>query len=155
MRRINRDDDGFTLTELLVIIIIIGVLAAIAIPIFLGSRSKAHVATASSDLRNSAIAMETYFADAQTYGSVSQMVAAGVKPTVSSGTTIIIVQRTSSGYCLAALRNSPMPTSTAALKAAALGWLDSAGGLQPKGSTGCPTTTGFSPTWMTDYLAAP
>jgi len=63
MTRTHRDqqaDHGFTLVELLVVIIIIGTLAAIAIPVFLHQRSRGYDAHAKSDLRNMALAEETY-----------------------------------------------------------------------------------------------
>ena len=53
-------EGGFTLVELLVVIIIIGILAAIAIPAFLNQRQNAWVSQVESDLRNAAIAAESY-----------------------------------------------------------------------------------------------
>jgi type IV pilus assembly protein PilA len=57
------DEGGFTLVELLVVILIIAVLAEIAIPAFLGQASKANDAAAKSAVRTAAGAMEAYRLD--------------------------------------------------------------------------------------------
>ena len=58
---------GFTLVELMIVVAIIGILAAIAIPQFSSYRMKAFNSAAQSDLRNFKTAMEAAFADDQQY----------------------------------------------------------------------------------------
>ncbi len=60
---------GFTLIELLIAVVIIGILAAVAIPQFASTKENAFDATAVADLRGAILAIEAYYADNMTYPS--------------------------------------------------------------------------------------
>ena len=61
--RIYRKDKGFTLVELMVVIIILAVLTGIAIPSYLALRNRARVQATRSEMQNIATAISVYEAD--------------------------------------------------------------------------------------------
>ena len=65
--RREQDEKGFTLIELMVVVLIIAILIAIAIPTFLGARKKAQDRAAQSDVRNALTAEKTHYTDSQSY----------------------------------------------------------------------------------------
>jgi prepilin-type N-terminal cleavage/methylation domain-containing protein len=67
----KRSKKGFTLIELLIVVAIIAILAAIAIPQFAAYRRKGYNTAANSDLRNIRTMEESMFADFQDYGSAA------------------------------------------------------------------------------------
>ena len=79
LRSRAQEEKGFTLIELLVVVLIIGILAAIAIPAFLGQKKGAQDANAKSLLRNTAITMESYYSDNQSFDG----------PAAASGTALV------------------------------------------------------------------
>jgi type IV pilus assembly protein PilA len=58
-----QSESGFTLVELLVVMLILGLLAAIAIPAFFNQRDKAHDADAKTSAQTAQTAIETYATD--------------------------------------------------------------------------------------------
>jgi len=67
--------NGFTLLELLIVVVIIGILAAIAIPKFSSTKEKALVSGMKADLRNYASMEESYYVDFTAYGNLGSLMA--------------------------------------------------------------------------------
>src|SRR5881397_4341489 len=70
-----RDERGFTLVEMMIVVLVIGILIAIALPTFAGARTRAKKRSAETSLRNSLTGAKSLFLDTADY---SKATAAGM-----------------------------------------------------------------------------
>lgn len=122
LKRIRENEDGFTLIELMVVVLIISILIAIAIPTFLGAREGAQDRGAQSNLRNGLTAAKTGFADLGVFGGTDAATfatsLAAIEPSLAFGapavdgtpsnevsvartsnTEVVLAARSASGDC--------------------------------------------------------
>ncbi len=95
-KNILKGEKGFTLIELLVVVAIIGILVAIAIPQFANYKKQANDGGAESDVRNMALALESYYATNNAYTTDATLLGnAGFKATKNVTTTPTVTSATS------------------------------------------------------------
>ena len=83
-KRLGHDDErGFTLIELMVVVLIIAILIAIAIPTFLGARERSQNRAAQSSLRNGLTAAKTKFTDDNAYTNATYTNLAAIEPSLT------------------------------------------------------------------------
>ena len=99
LQKLRGNSKGFTLIELMIVIAIIGILAAIAIPNFIAYRDKAYCGYAEGDAQNTLAALSSYFSepDRTTVPSDVQDLVDAEELSLNNATTSVAIS-TAAGY---------------------------------------------------------
>jgi prepilin-type N-terminal cleavage/methylation domain-containing protein len=109
--KVFRRDEGFTLVELMVVVLIIGIVVAIAIPVFNAARANAQAGACKSNMRTVDGAYQTYKAEypAATFADFAALMAASpaglvpdyikATPTCPAGGAYTFTQATGTTTC--------------------------------------------------------
>jgi type IV pilus assembly protein PilA len=110
-----KKEQGFTLLELLVVIIVIGILAAIAIPLFLDQRKLAVDASVKSDVRNTATQVQTWLAanPGTVASDATAYTAAGGKLVATGSNTVGVSVLSDGSYLVCGYVNNAKTFTTA------------------------------------------
>src|ERR1051325_4390067 len=112
MSRIQRRAKrGFTMIELLVAVVIVGIIAAIAVHAYWGAKENGYVAHMKSDLHNLMTAEQAYFIDSGRF--TNDFSALNVRLTSQVSVAVITV---GTGYWSAQVTHAQMPGATCAIQ---------------------------------------
>jgi prepilin-type N-terminal cleavage/methylation domain-containing protein len=93
-RSLVSDERGFTLIELMMVVLIIGVLTVVGLPTFLGARTRAADRATQADIRNAFAAERAYYTDTLTY-TTNPAVMTAIEPSILyvAGDTPLLADR--------------------------------------------------------------
>ncbi|HEY7522126.1 MAG TPA: type II secretion system protein [Candidatus Limnocylindrales bacterium] len=82
VRHRRRPEDGYTLVEILVAILILGVIMAIAIPVMIGARERAQNSAAKASVRGALMAGRIIFSTEQDYAAATLVLLNSTEPSI-------------------------------------------------------------------------
>ena len=110
---ISKREEGFTLIEVMIVVAIIAVLAAIAIPQLSAHRTKSYNTAAVSDLKNAAIAQEAYYVDNRRYtNSIGNLTTTPYNLYISQGVNMAVSSADNEAYLMTAYHSAGNTTYT-------------------------------------------
>ena len=110
---LRKKDHGFTLIELMIVVLIVAILVAIAIPTFLGQRKEAEDSAAKSNLRNALATEKAYYGGGAGVFTADLDVLSSIEPSLFNVTSaspavntfdpvVVTVDGTGSTVCIVA-----------------------------------------------------
>ena len=110
---LSKTHKGYTLIEVMIVVAIIAILAAIAVPQLSVHRANSYNTSAVSDLKNAAIAQEAYYVDNRLYtNSIANLTANPYNLYISEGVNVAVSSATNRVYIMTAYHSAGNKTYT-------------------------------------------
>ena len=113
MRQGLRSEQGFTLIELVVVMLVLMILTAVAVPSYLGFRERANRSAAGANVRSAISSIEAWHSDHATYTGMTVAALRASYDLSLSASVISLGSLTTTSYCVMA-NSWHDPTKTAA-----------------------------------------